>query len=322
VRSLVRSSHHFGGVTHEWLFDNPRSIVVAREGRAIRFQDDLVELAGQLHVALRACRVRTPTDKGGVERAIRYLKTRFFPARTITSLESGNAALREFLETVALERRHPTDREKSVREVLASERERLLPLPKADIPTETITTVPADKTAFITFDTNRYSVPSGAANRVLQLAASDTELRLSDNNGFVATHVRSWSKSQRFTTPEHREDILKGRPAARDGTGRERLRLAVPKASLLLERWLDDGRHVGPLVARTLKLLDIYGASVLGKAVEELLERGSHDYGALAMLCEKRRKGPRKSMPLEIGAHVVERDVIPQDLGGYDDDSQ
>jgi len=107
LRSLVRAAEHFGGVTHEWLFDNPKSIVAAREGRAIRFQDALVELASQLHVALRACRVRTPTDKGGVERAIRYLKTRFFPARPITSLESGNEALGHFLETVAQQRPHP-----------------------------------------------------------------------------------------------------------------------------------------------------------------------------------------------------------------------
>jgi transposase len=64
LRSLVRAALYFGGVTHQWLFDNPKSIVAAREGNAIRFQDDLVEVASRLHVALRACRVRTPTDKG------------------------------------------------------------------------------------------------------------------------------------------------------------------------------------------------------------------------------------------------------------------
>jgi transposase len=102
LRSLVRAAEYFGGVTHQWLFDNPASIVAARAGSAIRFQPELVDLASHLHVALRACRVRKPTDKGGVERGIRYLKTRFFPARIIPSIESGNAALRQFLETIAM----------------------------------------------------------------------------------------------------------------------------------------------------------------------------------------------------------------------------
>ena len=35
---------------------------------------------------------------------------------------------------------------------------RLLPLPNAVFPTELVTGVPADKTAFISFDANRYSV--------------------------------------------------------------------------------------------------------------------------------------------------------------------
>ncbi len=75
-------------------------------------------------------------------------------------------------------------------------------------------------------------------------------------------------------------------------------------------------------MARTTKLLDLYGQQVVSQAVDELLERGSHDYGALAMLCEKRRKRPRRFLPLDLAPHVVERDVIPHDLGGYDDDAE
>jgi transposase len=45
LRSLVRAAQYFDGVTREWLFDNPKSIVAAREGSAIRFQGELVEVA-------------------------------------------------------------------------------------------------------------------------------------------------------------------------------------------------------------------------------------------------------------------------------------
>jgi len=322
VRSLARAAEYFGGVTHQWLFDNPKSIVAAREGRAIRFQPELVELAGELHVELRACRVRKPTDKGGVERGIRFLKTRFFPARVITSLESGNAQLAHFLENVAMMRRHPVLRTKTVAEVFAEEKLRLLPLRERALQTDITTSVWADKTALVTFDTNRYSVPPEAAHRTLMLVANDRELRLLDQDKLVATHARSWAKHALIEAPEHREALLEQKSAGRDGKGRDRLRAEVPRADELMQRWLEDGRNVGSLVARTQKLLDLYGPSVLTQAVAELLDKGSHDYGALAILCEQRRKKPRRILPIELAPHVVDRDVIPHDLGAYDDHHQ
>ena len=322
VRSLMRAAQYFGGVTHQWLFDNPKSIVAAREGSAIRFQPDLVELAGALHVSLRACRVRKPTDKGGVERGIRYLKTRFFPARVIPSLQAGNAALLHFLENIANKRQHPVQRERTVQDVFAQERERLLPLPAAAVPTDLVTSAPADKTALVSFDTNRYSVPPEAANRILTLVANDVEVRLLDQDRVVAAHARSWAKNDLIEAPAHRAAILATKPGARDGKGRDRLRVEVPQADELMRRWLDDGRNVGSLVVRTLQLLDLYGASVLSSAVEDLLQRGGHDFGALAMLCEQRRKKPRRLLPVQLAPHVIDRDVIPHDLGRYDDNGQ
>lgn len=322
VRSLARAAEHFGGVTHQWLFDNPKSIVAAREGRAIRFQSDLIELAGALHVSLRACRVRKPTDKGGVERSIRYLKTRFFSARTITSLESGNAELRHFLETIAMKRMHPKQKQRTVAEVFSEEKERLLPLRDTVLNTDLVTSVPADKTAFVTFDTNRYSVPHAAANRTLTLVANDVEVRLSEGDKTVATHARSWAKHTLVELPEHRAALLAHKKRARDGKGRDRLRDHIPRVEELMQRWLEDGRNVGSLVARTRQLLDLYGVAVLTRAVDALLDKGSHDYGALAILCEQTRTRPRPVLPIELAPHVVDRDVIPHDLGGYDDDGE
>lgn len=190
-----------------------------------------MELAGALHVSLRACRIRTPTDKGGVERGIRYLKTRFFPARVIPSLEAGNAALKHFLETVAMARRHPVQKQRTVAEVFAEERARLLPLPRAALCTELVTNVPADKTALVSFDTNRYSVPPKAANRILRLVARDVEVRLLDGELVVARHARSWAKNTVVEDPAHRAAIVANRPAARDGKGRDRLRVEVRPSS-------------------------------------------------------------------------------------------
>ena len=75
------------------------------------------------------------------------------------------------------------------------------------------------------------------------------------------------------------------------------------------------------MIGFTIKLLDAYGPAVLRGVVADMLARGVHDRGAMAILCEQTRKrhdGPAPTM-IELGAHVVERDVVPHDLGGYDE---
>jgi transposase len=59
-RSLVRACGFFGGTTRQWLFDNPKIVVLERHGDAVRFHPCLLELAGALHVQPRLCGVRKP----------------------------------------------------------------------------------------------------------------------------------------------------------------------------------------------------------------------------------------------------------------------
>jgi hypothetical protein len=147
-------------------------------------------------------------------------------------------------------------------------------------------------------------------------------VRLLDGKRVVGEHARCWGKNCTLEAPEHRAALVAHKPGARDSRGRDRLRAGVPRIDELLRLWLEDGRYVGSLVGRTCKLLDLYGSAVLAAAVEQLLDKGSHDYGALAILCEKQRTRPRRMLPLELAPHVKDRDVIPHDLGGYDDDDQ
>jgi hypothetical protein len=74
------------------------------------------------------------------------------------------------------------------------------------------------------------------------------------------------------------------------------------------------------MTARTGKLLELYGAEVLGQAVAAVFARGLHDPGALALRCEEARRAADKPMPvvLELGTHVPDCDVTPHDLGQYD----
>ena len=129
-RSLVGAARAFGGVTRQWLFDNPKIVVLERRGDAVRFHPRLLELCGALRVQPRLCAVRRPEHKGRVERSIRYLRERFLAGRIITSVADGNRALARFIDDIGHARPHPALAPRTVGDAFADEKPRLLALPR------------------------------------------------------------------------------------------------------------------------------------------------------------------------------------------------
>jgi transposase len=320
LRSLTRAAAYFGGATRQWLFDNPKIVVLERHGDVARFHPLLLDLASAFHVQLRLCGPYRGNEKGRVERKIRFLRDRFLAARDIYNIEQGNAELLAFIDEIAHKQRHPTVAKRTIADCLAQERERLLPLPAPLPATELVTPVAVDKTAFARFDTNIYSVPPAQAGKTLTLVADDRLVRILDGQAVVAEHRRSWGHRQKMEHPEHRAEILRQKRGAAPSAGRERMRIAAPGIDVLIERWVEAGRNVGSMVVQTGKLLDLYGRDIFQKAISETLERGTHDPGEIGVLCEKHRRGTQQPVPIDVplSDDVPDRDVIPHDLGGYD----
>lgn len=320
LRSLSRAAAFFGGCTRQWLFDNPRTVVLERHGEAIRFHPRLLELSGHYCVSLRLCAVRKANQKGRVERAIRYLRERFLAGRVIRGVEQGNRELLAFLDEVAHPRPHPTIPGRTVGDCLAEEKARLLALPRKAAVTDLVEPIHLDSTAFARFDTNLYSAPHLHAEQALTLVADDLTVCLLDGDQEVARHPRNWGRRQRVEDPAHREALVEHKRGAREAKGQDRLRAAVPDVDQLFSRWVDAGRNVGSLTSQMLRLLDRYGDATVASAVVEVLSRGTHDPGAVAVLCEQARQRNQQPIPIDVvlGSHVPDRDVIPHALETYD----
>jgi transposase len=321
TRSLVRAARAFGGVTRQWLFDNPKVVVIERHGDVVRFHPVLLDLCGKMRVSPRLCAVRRPEHKGKVERAIRYLRDRFLAGREITGVAEGNTQLARFIAEIAHVRPHPDLGPRSVGEVLADEHARLLALVDPLPDTDRVEPIGADRQAFIRFDTNRYSVPTDHADRALTLVADDVSVRVLDGATCIAQHARSYGRRQVIETPAHRTALVTERRAAADLKGRDRLRAVAPAFGALLECWVNSGPSLAIQVTRAIKLLDLYGDEVFAAAVSEIVARGLRDIGALAVACDRVRKERRRPVPVDIvmPAHADDRDVVPHDLGSYDD---
>jgi transposase len=320
ARSLVRAARAFDGVTRQWLFDNPKTVVLDRVGEAVRFHPLLLSTTTALRVQPRLCAPRRANEKGKVERAIRFVRERALVDFTFRNIDEGNERLQHFCAGVALDRPHPTLAGRTVRECLDEERPRLLDLVEPLPPTEEQRSVVVDKTAFVRFDTNDYSVPHKLVGRTLTLLACDREVRLVDVDQEVARHPRCFGRRQTIEDQGHRRTLVEFKRRARDGFKRDQLCKAVPAFQLILERWLEEGRNIGVAVARASSACDDYGTDIFAAAVDEFVVRKLIDPAALSAICDhiQRHRKPRP-VPTKPPHHVDDRDVIPHDLGGYDD---
>lgn len=321
TRSLCRAAQYFGGVTRKWLFDNTKAVVLERVGQAERLNPLLLDVAIALRVEPRLCGPYQPHHKGKVERAIRYLRDRFLAGRTIRSIDEANAQLLDFLARIDAQRPHPTLKPRTVGEVFVDEKAALLALPSAMPETDAVIAGRADSQANVVFDGNRYSVPAIASSAPVLIKASDVIVSIFHDAACVATHARCWSRNARIEIPEHRIATIKNRPRARDGAGRERLRLAAPGVDELLQALLKNGHNIGLCTARLLKQLDLYGADIFRVALDDVLAHGKLELAAFNFACEsaRRKAQPHTPVAASFAEHVDDRDVIPHDLENYDD---
>lgn len=244
--------------------------MVQRNGRAIQFHPRLLEFAKHYRYDPRPVAVARGNEKGRVERAIRYIRESFWPARTFSDLDDLNAQAATWCEQVAAQRPWVDDRSKTVREVFENEeRGRLLSLPDDAYPTEEVQQVSAGKTPYVRFDLNDYSIPHTHVQQVLTVAASPSQLRVLAGDKVIASHPRSYDKGKQIEDEAHIAALTAEKQAARRSRGQGRLHHAAPTSERLLVAAAERGDNLGAVTAGLLRLLDQYGATEL--------EAGSYD---------------------------------------------
>lgn len=296
----VRAFRDFNGVPRVIFYDNLKSAVLERIGTAIKFNPDLLELAGHCHFRPEPCNVASGWEKGNVEAGVRYMRSSFAEARHYRDLEDANAQLRRWLDEVANVRPWPGDRTRRVDEVFAEEQPRLLPLPAHDPPVAEVLARHSGKQPYLRFDLNDYSIPHRLVGHKLTLVADEVSVRVLDGDREVAKHLRSWDRCRKIEDPAHFEGILERKPKARTNHGQGRLCEAVPRMDEVFQVLALRGENMGATVARLLVLLDQYGAVELRAAVDEALLRETPRASSIATVLERRHRARGAPAPLAI----------------------
>jgi len=123
--------------------------------------------------------------------------------------------------------------------------------------------------------------------------------------------------------PAHQQALLQLKRKAFHSTPTGRLAQAVPESETLLDLAFARGESAGSQTTQLLKLLDLYGAPALRRAIREALERDTPRASSVAFLLRKRQQVAPSSGPLavDLSQHpeVQDIDVRPHNLETYDD---
>ena len=296
--------------------------MLERRGEAIHFHPRLLELCGHYHYAPRPCAPARGNQKGRVERAIGYLRTSFFAARSFRDLDDLNAQFVRWRDELAHVRKVPGEAELTVGQALEQERQRLLPLPEHPFEADVLRVVSSGKTPYVSFDRNLYSIPYEWVRKPLTLVASPTRVRIVTGQTELASHARSYGTKEVIEDPAHVAALVAAKRNAQPLKARDRLRAAVPQTDQLFETLAERGENLGYHTVRLLRLLDEYGAQELGAAVHLAIERQAWSAGCVAHILEQRRRARGLRPPVRVDLpddpRVRDLRVTPHRLEDYD----
>ena len=322
----VQAFSYFGGVPRVLLYDNLRSAVLQRSGEAIQFHPRLLEFCGHYHFEPRPVAVARGNEKGRVERAIRYLRDRFFAARPFRDVADLNQQFARWREEWANARPCPADKSMTVALALEKEREVLLPLPQHHFDCASLKSVRSGKTPYVRFDLNDYSIPYELVGKPLTLLAADDLVRILDCGSEIARHPRCFDRDQIIEDEKHISALAKAKHSARQSRGQSRLFSAVPQAREFLEHIVLRDQNLTAATRQLERLLDEYGTKELSAALLIALGRGTIATASVAHLLEQERRKKRIAQPIRVAISadpkIQNLRVTPHALEKYDDLTQ
>jgi transposase len=318
LRGHVDAFAFFGGVPHRILYDNLRSVVLARSGSTVRFHPRFVEFSGAYLFEPRPCGVRRANEKGKVEVAIRYIRTSFFSGRRFRDLGDLNAQAARWRDEIANPRLHSVTRERPI-DRWPRDRANLVPLPARPFDTDVIVPVRASQQCLVRFDGNAYSVPFEWAGRPLLLRGSPLQIRLFDKDRLAAQHERCYGRHQVIEEPDHVRRLLERKRAARAVKARDVLLDLCPEGKLFLEGLLRLGRRLDAHLTAIDALVHIYGDTAVAGAIAKAVQLELFAAGYLEQLLRGSSE-PSPRTPVSVPGHPeVEQTVVrPHSLEVYE----
>lgn len=198
----IEAFKEIGGVANRHTYDNLKSVVIKRKPE-ITYNARFLDFARHYSFSIRACNPGKPNEKGRVERVIRDIES-FLVVNTFTDINDLNKRFSLW----RMQRNNRVHRSTGKAPVEALKQERLIALPNIHYLPYRQEPASINKTCFVEFDTNRYSVPSQYGDMSCDIFAYPQHIEIAVNGRKVAMHRRVFDRKQKIEHPAHRERLL------------------------------------------------------------------------------------------------------------------
>lgn len=259
----IRAFHEVGGVAHRHRYDNLKSVVLRRYPE-VQYNPAFLDFSRHYGFSIHACNVGRANEKGRVERVIRDLKA-FLRVTPVESLEELNSKVFSWQKERNLRIHRTTKRPPT--EMLAEEK--LRPLPQIDARPYRRVPATATKTAFVEFETNRYSVPTTYAGTFAEILALPDTVEILVRGRRVAVHPRLFKKHEKSELPGHREGLLLRSPRAKFQRIYELMAGLGPEIKIFLQNAQAEGEDPVQAAYVMFRLLRGISKETLLSAVRE-----------------------------------------------------
>lgn len=284
----------FGGVPGSVRYDNPKTAVTKiLAGPAREEHEFLSSLRAHYLFDSDFCRPGEPHEKGGVENGVGYVRRHAcVPVPEVSSLDEFNSHLMAWCDKQREQNWPKWEQERTGLRALPTR-------PHACAIPHWLT---VNKLCLVTFDRNRYSVPSVYVGKTLQVRAYAEKIEVLDKERMVAMHERCHDRQQTVLELEHYLPVLERKPHAVTHAAVVR---HMPAVYQQIRRRMTNRRPDGYKDFLQILLLHrMFPAQDILRAIE--------DIGPEAVTAEQIRK---KLMPNY--GHPVNSVVIPDELKAF-----
>jgi hypothetical protein len=321
----LHAFERFAGAARRCKYDCQKPVVLRWEGGQPIYNPRFIDFATHYEFSPVACRPRHPNDKPRVERSFYELTLSFFRGRSFRDRADLEVQLTQWLDAIADLRPLKRMRRRTRLELFAEEQPLLRPLPGHPYDTARVLYKLCDIEGFITWESNRYSLPYEYVTDILPV-------RITENELFIYTaDLRCIARHPLVARGAQLESILDGHrpPHAERGPDLDQLRrafadLGEPGGAFLAAIETREPRSAGYHARKILALRERYDTAALLAALSHALAYGALEHTAverilLARSCPRRLdEYVAEQSAAKLRRAVLDSSTEPRDLAEYD----
>lgn len=318
LRCMERALALFGGAAEVEVYDNMKTVVLEPHPQHPVFNPRFVQYASARGFAVRACTPGRGNEKGRVERPIGFVRSRFWPGRRFKDLLDLNVQAAAWRDGPCSHRIHDATGRVPALVFEGEERRRLKPLAAVAVEADDVLSASVTKSFRITFDRNRYSVPSRLVGQPLVVRADDDVVSVFLGPKQVARHRRCWGIGEDMEDPSHKRAALEEKPRA-SGALPPGLEGLAEIGARYFQVFAASNRSLAREAQRLVLLVELFGESVTRSAVAEVMATGHVGAEYVEYVLRHKRALKPAAPPLRLGDPQLDLLAFREpDLSAYD----